>query len=178
MDRTQPGQHLCGHRVGIEKMKTVLYCRVSTLDQNLEHQRVQAEQAGFKPDLILADHGVSGVSTRLCERPEGKRLFDVLREGDTLVVRWIDRLGRNYADVTDTIREFIDTLALALEVRAVAGCQDLDLGQLHLQHLDARFERCNDRVEIGRCPRGQRFVVDLTQIDRYEDFAIIRLLTW
>ena len=26
---------------------------------------------------------------------------------DTLVVRWVDRLGRNYADVTDTIREFI-----------------------------------------------------------------------
>jgi hypothetical protein len=70
------------------------------------------------------------------------------------------------------------TRSLALEVRAVAGCQDLDLGQLHLQHLDAPFERCNDRVEIGRCPRGQRFVVDLTQIDRYEDFAIIRLLTW
>jgi putative DNA-invertase from lambdoid prophage Rac len=88
-------------------MKTVLYCRVSTLDQNLDHQRVQAEQAGFVPDLVLADHGISGVSTRLCERPEGKRLFDVLREGDTLVVRWIDRLGRNYADVTDTIREFI-----------------------------------------------------------------------
>jgi putative DNA-invertase from lambdoid prophage Rac len=88
-------------------MKTVLYCRVSTLDQNLEHQRVQAEHAGFVPDLVLADHGISGVSTRLCERREGKRLFDVLREGDTLVVRWIDRLGRNYQDVTDTIREFI-----------------------------------------------------------------------
>src|SRR5262249_31963620 len=29
------------------------------------------------------------------------------RAGDTLVVRWVDRLGRNYADVTDTIREFI-----------------------------------------------------------------------
>lgn len=27
--------------------------------------------------------------------------------GDTLVVRWVDRLGRNYADVTDTVREFI-----------------------------------------------------------------------
>ena len=56
---------------------------------------------------MLADHGVSGIATRLRERPEGKRLFDVLREGDTLVVRWIDRLGRNYQDVTDTIREFI-----------------------------------------------------------------------
>jgi putative DNA-invertase from lambdoid prophage Rac len=90
-----------------ESMKTVLYCRVSTLDQTLEHQQHQAEQAGFRPDLVLADHGVSGVSTRLRERPEGKRLFDVLREGDVLVVRWIDRLGRNYQDVTDTIREFI-----------------------------------------------------------------------
>ena len=88
-------------------MKTVLYCRVSTLDQTLEHQRTQAEQAGFMPDLVLADHGVSGVATRLIERPEGRRLFDVLREGDTLIVRWIDRLGRNYQDVTDTVREFI-----------------------------------------------------------------------
>jgi putative DNA-invertase from lambdoid prophage Rac len=88
-------------------MKTVLYCRVSTLDQTLDHQRVQAEQAGFQPDLILADHGISGVATRLQDRKEGRRLFDVLREGDTLVVRWIDRLGRNYQDVTDTVREFI-----------------------------------------------------------------------
>jgi DNA invertase Pin-like site-specific DNA recombinase len=88
-------------------MKTVLYCRVSTLDQTLAHQHSQAEAAGFKPDLVLADHGVSGVSTRLCERPEGRRLLDILREGDTLVVRWLDRLGRNYGDVTDSVREFI-----------------------------------------------------------------------
>jgi DNA invertase Pin-like site-specific DNA recombinase len=88
-------------------MTTVLYCRVSTLDQTVEHQRTQAHQNGFTPDLVLADHGVSGVSTRLCERPEGRRLFDILREGDTLVVRWVDRLGRNYQDVTDTVREFI-----------------------------------------------------------------------
>jgi putative DNA-invertase from lambdoid prophage Rac len=88
-------------------MKTVLYCRVSTVDQTLDHQRTQAHQNGFRPDLVLADHGVSGVSTRLCERPEGRRLFDILREGDRLVVRWVDRLGRNYQDVTDTVREFI-----------------------------------------------------------------------
>jgi putative DNA-invertase from lambdoid prophage Rac len=31
----------------------------------------------------------------------------MLRAGNTLVVRWVDRLGRNYADVTDAIREFI-----------------------------------------------------------------------
>jgi DNA invertase Pin-like site-specific DNA recombinase len=88
-------------------MKTVLYCRVSTADQTLEHQRVQAEAAGYRFDEVVVDHGVSGVRTALRERPEGKRLFDMLRQGDTLVVRWVDRLGRNYADVTDTIRQFI-----------------------------------------------------------------------
>ena len=46
-------------------------------------------------------------STRLEERPEGRRLFDMLRAGDTLVVRWVDRLGRNYQDVCDTIRDFM-----------------------------------------------------------------------
>jgi putative DNA-invertase from lambdoid prophage Rac len=86
---------------------TILYARVSTTDQNIEHQETQARAAGFAPDYVIADHGVSGVSTRLADRPEGRRLFDLLRRGDTLVVRWVDRLGRNYADVCDTIREFM-----------------------------------------------------------------------
>src|SRR5258708_2182115 len=88
-------------------MATVFYARVSTKDQTIEHQRTQAEAAGFKIDRVVADHGVSGVSTCLADRPEGKRLFDILRRGDTLVVRWVDRLGRNYSDVCDTIREFM-----------------------------------------------------------------------
>jgi DNA invertase Pin-like site-specific DNA recombinase len=43
-------------------MTTVLYCRVSTVDQTVDHQLTQAHQNGFKPDLVLADHGISGVS--------------------------------------------------------------------------------------------------------------------
>jgi putative DNA-invertase from lambdoid prophage Rac len=85
----------------------VLYARVSTVEQTIEHQLTQATQAGFKIDKVVADDGVSGVSIRLAERPEGRRLFDMLRAGDTLVMRWVDRLGRNYADVCDTIREFM-----------------------------------------------------------------------
>jgi putative DNA-invertase from lambdoid prophage Rac len=88
-------------------MATFLYARVSTTEQTLDHQQTHAEQAGFKLDHVIADHGVSGVSVLMKDRPQGKRLFDMLRAGDTLVVRWVDRLGRNYADVTDTIREFI-----------------------------------------------------------------------
>lgn len=92
---------------GYTAMATILYARVSTADQNIDHQKAQAEAAGFTIDRVIADHGVSGVSTMLAERPEGKRLFDMLRAGDTLVVRWVDRLGRNYQDVTDTIRHFM-----------------------------------------------------------------------
>jgi putative DNA-invertase from lambdoid prophage Rac len=87
--------------------KTVLYARVSTVDQTLDHQRTQAEAAGFAIDEVIADSGVSGVTTTLAERPEGRRLYDRLRAGDTLVVRWVDRLGRNYQDVTDAIRHFM-----------------------------------------------------------------------
>lgn len=87
--------------------KTILYARVSTADQTLDHQKTQAEAAGFTIDEVVADNGVSGISTVLSERPEGKRLFDMLRRGDTLVVRWVDRLGRDYRDVSDTIREFM-----------------------------------------------------------------------
>jgi len=87
--------------------RTILYARVSTAEQTLAHQKAQAKAAGFHIDEVVADHGISGLSTTLADRPEGRRLFDMLRAGDTLVVRWVDRLGRNYRDVTDTIREFM-----------------------------------------------------------------------
>jgi putative DNA-invertase from lambdoid prophage Rac len=84
-----------------------LYARVSTTDQTTAHQVTQAKAAGFKIDKVVSDEGVSGIATKLCEREQGRRLFDMLRAGDTLVVRWVDRLGRNYTDVVDTIREFM-----------------------------------------------------------------------
>lgn len=104
-------------------MQTVLYARVSTADQTLAHQRTQAEKAGFAFDVVVADHGVSGVSTKLRERPEGRRLFDMLRRGDVLVVRWVDRLGRNYADVTEALREF---MSRGVAVRTIINGMEFD----------------------------------------------------
>ena len=88
-------------------MAVILYARVSTSEQTIEHQRTQAELAGFVFDEVVHDDGVSGVATKLAERRGGRRLFDLLRRGDTLVVRWVDRLGRNYEDVSDNIRDFM-----------------------------------------------------------------------
>jgi putative DNA-invertase from lambdoid prophage Rac len=88
-------------------MATVLYVRVSTSEQTIEHQETQARAAGYSIDQVVSDDGVSGVSLGLRERRGGRRLFDMLRRDDVLVVRWVDRLGRNYRDVCDTIREFM-----------------------------------------------------------------------
>src|SRR5499427_6022379 len=88
-------------------MATLLYARVSTAEQTIEHQLAHAQAASFAIDEVVADNGVSGLHSRLVERPEGRRLFDKLRAGDVLVVRWVDRLGRNYEDVCDTVREFM-----------------------------------------------------------------------
>ena len=88
-------------------MATILYARVSTAEQTIEHQKTQAQAAGFVFDHVVSDDGVSGVTTKLADREGGRRLFDLLRSGDMLVVRWVDRLGRNYEDVSDNIREFM-----------------------------------------------------------------------
>lgn len=58
--------------------QTIFYARVSTLEQTIDHQDQQARAAGFDIDLVISDRGVSGVSVPLSERPEGKRLFDLL----------------------------------------------------------------------------------------------------
>ncbi|MFC0279827.1 recombinase family protein [Falsigemmobacter intermedius] len=89
-------------------MQTIFYARVSTLDQTVDHQVTQAKEAGFVLDRVVADEGVSGISTLLRDRPQGRRLFDMLRDGDVLVVRWIDRLGRNYVDITRSMRDFLE----------------------------------------------------------------------
>ena len=88
--------------------KTVLYIRTSTSEQTIEHQYEQAVQAGFTIDDTVKDEGVSGVQIPLEERDNGKRLFDLLRDDDVLVVRWVDRLGRNYDDIQKNIRLFLD----------------------------------------------------------------------
>ena len=104
-------------------MRTILYARVSTAEQTLGHQETQARAAGFNIDDVIADDSVSGVTTKLRERPEGRRLYDKLRKGDVLVVRWLDRLGRNYLDVRDAVQEF---MARGVTIKTVINRMSFD----------------------------------------------------
>lgn len=96
-------------------MSTVLYCRCSSSDQSVSIQLDQARALGYEPDIVIADEGISGVSTKLFERFEGRRLLD-LRSGDLLLIRWLDRLSRSYTDCTEALRYF---MSKGIEVRTL-----------------------------------------------------------
>lgn len=102
---------------------TILYARCSTSDQTVAHQVTQAKASGFEIDCVVDDEGISGVATKLRERPGGRRLFDKLRSGDVLVVRWVDRLGRNYEDVTENIRTF---MSMGVTIKTVINNMTFD----------------------------------------------------
>ncbi|KIE41109.1 recombinase family protein, partial [Geobacter anodireducens] len=76
------------------------YARVSTQDQNLDLQRSALEQAGC--ERIYEDQ----VSGSRSERPGLKAMLDFIREGDTLVVWKLDRLGRSVKGLVDLVGEF------------------------------------------------------------------------
>ena len=75
------------------------YARVSTQDQNLELQREALSKAGCQK--VFADK----VSGRRAERPGLATALEILREGDTLVVWKLDRLGRSVKQLVDLVGE-------------------------------------------------------------------------
>lgn len=149
-------------------MKTILYARVSTAEQTLDHQRTQAEAAGFVIDEVVADHGASGVTTTLSERPEGRRLNDMLRAGDTLVVRWVDRLGRNYQDVRDTIERL---MRRGVVVRTVINNMTFDGAtkdpiQMAVRDSIIAFMAATAQAQAEATKAAQRFGIDAAKQDR------------
>jgi putative DNA-invertase from lambdoid prophage Rac len=85
-----------------ESMSIISYLRVSTAGQTVENQRHAISAAGLKIDKEFADAATSG--TTAAESREGwVACAQYLREGDTLVVYALDRLGRSTVDVLSTI---------------------------------------------------------------------------
>ncbi len=76
------------------------YARVSTQDQNLDLQTDALTKAGCKK--VFEDR----ISGSRAERPGLAKAQEALREGDTLVVWKLDRLGRSVKHLVDMVGEF------------------------------------------------------------------------
>ncbi|WP_230677083.1 recombinase family protein [Ralstonia solanacearum] len=99
------------------------YGRVSTREQTTENQRLEIENAGYKIDYWFTDEGISG-KTHASQRPQFVAMLDKIRDGETLVVSRLDRLGRDAEDVLRTVR----TLAERKIEVVVLQLGKLDLG--------------------------------------------------
>ena len=76
------------------------YARVSTKEQNEQRQIVALEEFGLDRKQIFTDKQ----SGKDFERTNYRKLVRRLKEGDTLVVKSIDSLGRNYEEILEQWR--------------------------------------------------------------------------
>ena len=81
-------------------MKIYGYVRVSSADQNVEHQILSMNEIGISKKQIFVDKQ----SGKDFERPHYKRLVKKLKKGDLLYIHSIDRLGRNYNEIQNQWR--------------------------------------------------------------------------
>ena len=112
------------------------YARVSTQDQNLDLQIEALTQAGCK--RIFEDK----ISGSRAERPGLAKALDMMREGDTLVVWKLDRLGRSVKQLVDLV------------------------GALH--KLGVQFKSLTDAIDTGT-PSGRFFfhvMASLAEMER------------
>lgn len=83
-------------------MAIFAYGRVSTAEQTSNNQRIEIENAGHAVDYWFADT-ISG-KTSATQRPQFKALLAQIRDGETLIVSKLDRLGRDAQDVGATVK--------------------------------------------------------------------------
>ncbi|HQX58595.1 MAG: recombinase family protein [Rhodoferax sp.] len=116
------------------------YARVSTLDQNLELQREALTKAGCQ--TVFEDK----VSSMRADRPGLEKAQEMLREGDTLIVWKLDRLGRSVKQLVDLV------------------------GELHKQGV--QFNSLTDAIDTGT-PSGRFFFHVMASLAEMERELII-----
>ena len=112
------------------------YVRVSSKDQNVERQLAVMKDLKIPEQNIFIDRQ----SGKDFNRPLYKKLLRKLRPGDTLFVKSIDRLGRNYEEIieewrTITKHKKADIVVTDLPLLDTRGKNALDLTGVFISDL-------------------------------------------
>lgn len=102
------------------------YVRVSTKEQNIDRQLVEMYAQGLNDKTIFIDKQ----SGKNFERDEYQKLKKKLKSGDLLIIKSIDRLGRNYDMIIDEWKDIVNRL-------------NVDIVVLDMPLLDTRTEGKN-----------------------------------
>lgn len=88
------------------------YCRISNKDQNEARQLEAMKQAGVEERYIFVDKQ----SGKDFNRPQYQIIKHALREGDLLIIKSIDRLGRNYKEIIKEWQEITQDIKADIKV--------------------------------------------------------------
>ena len=134
--------------------KLVGYARVSTLDQSLDLQKDALKEAGCAK---VFEDALSGARD---DRPGLEAALHYLREGDTLVVWKLDRLGRSLQHLIEVVRGLEGRGAGFRSLREHVDTTTTSGGKLffHLFGALAEFERdlIRERTQAGRAAARAR----------------------
>ena len=131
------------------------YVRVSTKEQNEDRQMIAMREFGIEERRIVLDKQ----SGKDFGRPGYRRLLRKLKAGDTLVIKSIDRLGRNYDEILEQWRLLTKEKQVAIVVldmplldtrqgRDLTGVLIADI-VLQLLSYVAHTSGASARIEVG-----------------------------
>lgn len=129
-------------------MANIAYYRVSTTEQSISSQRTSLSH---HIDKEFMDEGVSG-SVPATKRAGFSALMDYVREGDTVYVYSIDRLGRDALDVQSTVRQMLGK-GVQIHIHGI-GLVGAGVGELVVAVLAQLAEMEKARI-IERCAFGR-----------------------
>ena len=145
------------------------YVRVSTKEQNEDRQVIAMKEFGVPHENIL----IEKMSGKDFNRPIYKKLINKLKPEDTLVIKSIDRLGRNYNEIIEEWRYITKEIGAYIAVidlplldtrRKERGLIDTFMSDLFLQTLgyvsEQEVDLCRQRQAEGIAAakaRGVRF---------------------
>lgn len=128
------------------------YARVSSRDQNLDRQISALTAAGAERNSIYIDKQ----SGKDFNRPAYQNLLGIIKKGDLILIKSIDRLGRNYNEILDqwsliTKEKGVDIKILDMPLLDTSYCKDIMgtfISDLVLQILSFQAEQ--ERTYIKR----------------------------
>lgn len=88
------------------------YIRVSTKEQNPERQYAAMEKYQIDKDNIYVDK----MSGKNFDRPAYQEMLAQLQKGDLVIIKSIDRLGRNYNEILEQWRQITKMIGADIEV--------------------------------------------------------------
>lgn len=107
-------------------MQTYAYIRVSTREQNEDRQVLAMTEFGVEHTHMV----IEKQSGKDFERPLYQKLLKKMKPGDTLVIKSIDRLGRNYEEILEqwrllTKEKHVDIVVLDMPLLDTRNGRDL-----------------------------------------------------